>query len=169
MSAHHLCGAERAEGIASGESLEEGDAHRVHVGPRVDAAAEDLLGGEETRRADDVAAGRAVARRVVAEILATPKSRTIVASAVRNTFAGLMSRWVIPAACAASSPDRISIVMRTASPGAQRASRAEPVAERLALEERHDEVRAPALDVPCVDDGARFGCATLASARASRK
>ena len=71
---------------------------------------------------------------------AMPKSRILARpSLVRKMLSGLMSRWMMPFACAAARPSAIWQAISTAFCGCERAG-AQPFGERLALEQLRDRV-----------------------------
>ena len=74
---------------------------------------------------------------------ATPKSVTIALPPESSTLSGLMSRCTMPCSCAYASADAISRSMRTASVDGQLAVPREANPQRLAVDERHREVRQP--------------------------
>ena len=88
--------------------------------------------------------------------LARPKSRIFAwPRLVTNRFAGLMSRWTMPAACAASSASAISIAERQQQIDLERAP-GDAMLQRRPVEELHDEERAAVLLADVVD-GADVG------------
>ena len=74
-----------------------------------------------------------------ARCFASPKSRIFARpSFVRTTFSGLRSRWTIPLSCAAARPRAIcDAEVHGLSHG--QSARGDPLAQRLALDELHDE------------------------------
>ena len=88
--------------------------------------------------------------------LASPKSRTLACPRlVTKMFAGLISRWMMPAAWAASSASAISMATDSSESGVQRTS-GDAVLQRHAVQILHDDERLPVLLADVVD-GADVG------------
>ena len=95
--------------------------------------------------------GRASSPPPAARTLASPKSRIFACPrAVTKRFAGLMSRWTMPAVCAASSASAISIANASSRFDLERAP-CDPMLQRRPVEKLHDEKRAAVLLADIVD------------------
>ena len=125
------------EGPSLREQLEEHDAERPDVGPRVDVARRaHLLGRHVERRAEHRARLREAdaAAAAVASALEMPKSSTLISRApptvrARNRFSGLRSRWTMPAACASATASHACRIVVGRGLDGQRAPLAEQLAE----------------------------------------
>ena len=99
--------------------------------------------------------------------LASPKSRIFGPWPVRKMFAGLISRWMMPDVCAASSAPVRAVAISTNSPSSSgpRASRRCSVSPCSSSITRNDtlSVAAPTSWIVQI-----FGCWSAATARASR-
>ena len=144
------------EGPPAREHLVEHGAEREDVRARVHGAALGLLGRHVGGRAEEHAPPRSRAgtlcvgaHRVdpdgsrTGTSLARPKSSTLTwPDSVIITFAGLTSRWTMPAAWAAARPRATSTAMRSASGTARRPAR-QPLPQALALHALHRDPGAP--------------------------
>ena len=148
---------------AAGQHLEQHDAERPDIRAPVDRLAARLLGRHVGCRPEDhahpvIAAGLAIVavERVVATVLrwraaavatggssalARPKSSTFTVPSDRSLmFAGLRSRWTMPASCAASRASAICRAIGSASSTGM-APRVKRCGQVLAFDELHDERR----------------------------
>ena len=111
------------ERTAAAERFVEDDANRVEVARSRCRVAGDAFGREIGRRTEQEAVA---VRSADSATLAMPKSATLASpDAVNKMFAGLTSRWITPASCAAWSARRtwvITSLARTSPSGPSRSS-----------------------------------------------
>ena len=152
------------EGLLARRHLVEHGAEGEDVGARVGVLALELLGRHVLERAEDRAFLREVGlrrqrreaprRRAVRrrrEALRAGRSRAASRpSFVSMTLPGFRSRWTIPCRCALSSASAISTPKRSVWSSGSAPLR-EPVRQRLAFEQLHDEVLGVALVADVVE------------------
>ena len=142
---------------AAGEHLVEDGAEREDVGPRVDRPPLRLLRRHVGRGAEDRC--RAVCRAPSSSLRSAPRSIELREAEVEHLraavardqmLAGLMSRWTMPAACAAASADAICAAYASAVATGSGPPRQQRV-ERHAIDELHRDERRAVVLVDLVD------------------
>ena len=121
---------------------------REDVGAGVDGFAFHLFRGHVVHRPQN-RSGQGVTRQVS---FAMPKSRILtVPSGPTIRFAGLMSRWTMPASCACARPAQTSSISCSLRGDDQRRTEADEVGERLAAHVLHGDERQAVLFADVVD------------------